>query len=148
MSEADPASVKLRINFTVSANKVFLQCSKKERDGLFRKLKEFALHPALGKPLHDSLAGYYRVSYGRMRSVVRSNTKDPVLLVLVLAPRKEGARDDAYAVAVAAIRTADPSIETLFAAYVRAYIEEQAAATATAATSSRRKRRGIRPERD
>jgi mRNA-degrading endonuclease RelE of RelBE toxin-antitoxin system len=87
-----------------------LQCSRKEREGLLRKLKEFALRPALGKPLHADLAGYYRISYGRMRCVVRSNTKDPVVLVLVLAPRKEGARDDAYALAVAAIRGADPTV--------------------------------------
>jgi hypothetical protein len=128
MAEMDAPQVKVRIDFTVSAHALFLQCSRKEREGLLRKLKEFVLHPALGKPLHASLAGYYRISYGRMRCVVRNNTKDPVLLVLVLAPRKEGARDDAYALAVAAIRTADPSIDALFAKYVRAYIEEQAVA--------------------
>ena len=136
MAKADPSSVKVRIDFTASANTVFLRCNQKVRDGLLRKLNELALHPDLGKPLHDCLAGYYRVSYGRMRCVVGGNTKDPVLLVLVLGPRKEGARDDAYALAVAAIRTADPSIETMFASYVRAYIEEQAAASGSAHETS------------
>lgn len=129
MSKEETPPVKVRIDFTASAHAFFLKCSRKEREGLLRKLKELALHPALGKPLHASLAGYYRLSYGRMRCVVRSNTKDPVVLVLVLAPRKEGARDDAYAFALAAVRTADPSIDALFAAYVRAYIEEQASAS-------------------
>jgi len=131
MSKAKTPLVKVRIDFSASAHAFFLTCSRKEREGLLRKLKEFAVHPALGKPLHASLAGYYRISYGRMRCVVRSNTKDPVVLVLVVAPRKDGARDDAYTLAVTAIRTADPSIDALFVAYVRAYIEEQALASSS-----------------
>jgi hypothetical protein len=89
-----------------------------------RKLKDVALSPSLAKPLTGELPGLYRVTYGRLRCIIRLTDEAAVLLVVCVSPRKEGARDDAYQRAMDALR-ADPSLEVLFADHVRAYMEEQ-----------------------
>ncbi|HEX5275169.1 MAG TPA: hypothetical protein VFW34_07825 [Candidatus Rubrimentiphilum sp.] len=89
-----------------------------------RKLEDVAQYPSLAKPLTGNLAGFYRVTYGRLRCIIRLTAEAAVVLVVSVAPRKEGARDDAYRRAVDALRT-DPSVEALFADHARAYMEEQ-----------------------
>jgi|GEM_PF-3981750 len=120
--------LKVRLGFAASADAFFKRLSQREQKGLLRKLKDLALNPRLGKPLTGQLAGHCRIMYGRLRCVVRTIDKTPVLLVVVLiALRAEGTRDDVYQLAVKALRS-DPSIEQLFAAHVRAYLEEMRSA--------------------
>ena len=99
------------------------------RQGQLRKLKDFAFNPAIGKPLTGGLRGFYRVSYGRVRAVVRSDGQNPVALVIVTQVRKEGASDDPYTIAVEALRKGRAGIDDLFAAHLRAYLTEHQAST-------------------
>src|SRR5947209_11421734 len=115
---------RVRLGFAASAHDQFEKIPRHIREGLTRKLKDVALNPKIAKPLTGKLNGHFRVTYGRLRCVVRLTNEAPVLLVLVVAPRREGARDDAYQQALDALR-ADPPSEKLFAAHVRAYLEEQ-----------------------
>ncbi len=113
-----------RIGFAASAHKQFQTLPERAQAGLMRKLKDVAEAPNLAKPLTGELAGFYRITYGRLRCIVRLTAAVAVVLVVSVSPRKEGARDDAYRRAVDALRT-DPSVEGLFADHVRAYMEEQ-----------------------
>jgi len=113
-----------RVGFANSAHKQFEALPERVRTGLMRKLKDVALSPSLAKPLTGELGGLYRVTYGRLRCIIRLTGEAAVVLVVNVSPRKEGARDDPYRRAVDALRS-DPSLEVLFADHVRAYMEEQ-----------------------
>ena len=114
---------RVRLGFAASADAYFKNLSERERKGLLRKLKDLALNPRLGKPLTGELAGHCRISHGRLRCFVRMTNGAPVLRVSVVALKAEGARDDVYQLALNALRS-DPSIEQLFAAHVRAHLED------------------------
>lgn len=107
-----------------SAHTVFERLTQRERDAMAAKLKILARNPALGKPLVGALSGYYRISYGRLRAVVRSDGKTPLLFVVMLGIRAGGKRDDVYARALAALRNAEPSFESLFRRHLGAYLAE------------------------
>jgi mRNA-degrading endonuclease RelE of RelBE toxin-antitoxin system len=98
---------------------------EKIRRGLLQKLKELALHPALGKPLVDDLQGCYRLTYARYRCIVRMTEGIAVVLVLVVAKRQAGSRADAYEIALRVVAQSDPSVQEIFARHIRAYAEEQ-----------------------
>ena len=106
--EAAPKGT-VRIGFSRGAAAVFGKLPTKVQVGLRRKLHDFGLDPAIGKPLIDELRGYHRVSYGRIRAVsMRAvvSLVDGITLVHVLhvGLRKEGAADDAYELATTALR--------------------------------------------
>ncbi len=102
----------IRIGFAPEAAVSFRRLSAKEQGGLRRKLRDFGTSPALGKPLTDELRGYHRITFGRLRTItlrVAETTSDVVVYVLYIGLRRQGAKDDPYEVATAAIRRGDPS---------------------------------------
>ncbi|MDE2573154.1 MAG: hypothetical protein KGM44_11640 [bacterium] len=110
-----------------AAHAAFERLTKREREAMTAKLKGLALNPALGKPLRGTLSGYYRISYGRLRAVVRSDGKNPLLFVVMLGVRTAGKRDDVYERALAALRQAEPSFGNLFRRHLAAYLAEMQA---------------------
>lgn len=128
-SVAKPSPPKVSIGFVASANAQFKALPDKLKRGLLQKLKELALHPGLGKPLIGSLQGCYRISYGSYRCVVRMTDGIAMVLVLVVAKRKAGSRDDAYTLALDLLRRSDPSVQEIFARHIRAHLEEQCRAS-------------------
>jgi len=125
-----PAAPTVSIGFVASAHAQFKTLPEKIQRGLLRKLKELALHPALGKPLIDDLQGCYRVTYGSYRCIVRMTDGIAMVLVLVIAKRKAGSRGDPYSLALDLLRKSNPSVEEIFGRYIRAYLEEQRRAAA------------------
>jgi len=103
---------------------VFQSLSVKEQTGLRAKWKALGENRSLAKPLQGELQGYYRVTYGRIRSVVRMDKEHPVLFVAFIGLRREGSTDDVYEVALKEKAKADPSFEPIFRAHVRAYLQE------------------------
>ena len=116
----------MRIGFAPEAQAQLDLLSDKERTGVLRKIKEVVLNRSLAKPLTGRLAGCCRVTFGRIRCVVRLAEGDAVALVLVVAPRKQGARTDPYERAVAFMNSNSEAMERLLGQYVRAFIEETA----------------------
>jgi hypothetical protein len=110
------SSATIRIGFSEDAKVVFDGFSPKVRHGLRNKLREFGVNPANAKPLVGALKGYHRVTYGRVRAIAASSVEalvsmtDGIILVHVLyvGLRKQGAKDDSYEVAAAAIRAGEP----------------------------------------
>lgn len=107
------AKQAVRIGFSSGAAAVFKSLSGKVKAGLRRKLRDFGENPALGKPLVGALKGYHRVTYGRVRTVsmrIVASVVDGIVLVHVLhiGLRKDGAADDPYEVAAAALARHDP----------------------------------------
>jgi hypothetical protein len=88
------------------------------------KLKELAFSPQLGKPLTGTLQGCARITYGRTRCVVRVADGVAVVLVLVVAERKAGSRDDAYAVANEVVAANEPGVRELLQRHVRAFLQQ------------------------
>lgn len=119
------AGPRARIGFVRSAASEFHAQSAKTQRGLMAKLKELAFNPQLGKPLTGALRGCARVTYGRMRCVVRVAEGVAVVLVLVVAERKAGSREDAYAVATELVAANEPEVKDLLAKHVRAYLQQQ-----------------------
>jgi mRNA-degrading endonuclease RelE of RelBE toxin-antitoxin system len=116
---------KARIGFVKSAAEEFRTQPEKIQRGLMSKLKELAFHPESGKPLTGDLQGCCRVTYGRLRCVARVAEGVAVVLVLVVAERKAGSRDDAYRVAAEVVSTNSPGVTDLLARHVRAYLSQQ-----------------------
>ncbi len=107
------AKQAVRIGFSSGAAAVFMGLSDKVKAGLRRKLRDFGENPAIGKPLVGELKGYHRVTYGRVRTVsmriVVSIVNGIVLVhVLHVGLRKDGAADDPYQIAAAALVRRDP----------------------------------------
>lgn len=115
---------KARIGFVQSAAADFRRLPEKARNGLMAKLKELAFHPDCGKPLTGALQGCSRVTYGRLRCVVRVAEGVAVVLVLVVAERKAGSRDDAYEVATEVVAKNEPGTQDLLARHVRAFLNQ------------------------
>ena len=108
----------VRLGFAPDAKAVFEKLPAKVHDGLRRKLRDFGANPAVSKPLVCELQGYYRVTYGRMRSIaeVVAETAEGVVVVHVvyIGLRKEGSARDPYEVAaMAALQRADPDAVAL-----------------------------------
>jgi hypothetical protein len=112
--EGAPLAKEVRLGFSPEARAVFDKLPSKLQDGLRRKLREFGVSPAIGKPLVGELFGYHRITYGRVRSismrVIASVAKSDVVAVMTLyiGLRKAGSADDPYEIAAAAVRRRDP----------------------------------------
>jgi mRNA-degrading endonuclease RelE of RelBE toxin-antitoxin system len=115
---------KVKLIFAESADAQFQKQPQKVRNGLLQKLKDFALNPEIGKPLTGQLQGLYRVTYGRLRAIVRSDGENPIAIIVVAYLRREDGKDDAYQHALTALRQGGAQIEDLFAKHLRAYLEE------------------------
>jgi mRNA-degrading endonuclease RelE of RelBE toxin-antitoxin system len=113
------------IGYTPQARRAFEGLSRKAQDGLEKKLVKLALNPELGKPLIRELSGYLTETYGRVRAIVRLQEGVAVVFVLVLAPRREGSREDPYAIARAALANHEAEAEAAFARFVRAALLER-----------------------
>lgn len=122
----------VHIGFSPSAHAAFRALSVKERAGLRRKLIDFGLNPAIGKPLVGDLQGYHRVTYGRLRAISKAmpqvvatvtTTVAGIVIVHVLevGPRKEGSEDDPYErAAIAALNANDVDAHALLEQAVQA----------------------------
>jgi mRNA-degrading endonuclease RelE of RelBE toxin-antitoxin system len=116
---------KARIGFVKSAAEEFRAQPERIQRGLMGKLKELAFHPESGKPLTGALQGCCRVTYGRLRCVARVAEGVAVVLVLVVAQRKAGSRDDAYRIATDVVATNEPGVKDLLARHIRAYLSQR-----------------------
>lgn len=107
---AAPTAGAVRIGFSDVARADFEKLATKVQKGLRRKLREFGMNPAIGKPLVAELQGYRRVTYGRVRSIAEFVVKvtGRVVIVHYVGLRKAGSSDDPYeAAAVAALNAGD-----------------------------------------
>ncbi len=121
-------AAKVRIGFVRSADNEFKRLSAKIQKGLLSKLKAVALKPSLAKPLIGPLHGCCRVTYGRLRCVVRLADGMAVVLVMVVAQRKAGAKDDAYALATDYVASNRAAVDEILGRHIRAFLEENASA--------------------
>ena len=117
-------ATKPRVGFAASADKLFKQLTAKEQRGLKAKLFEVAKNHSLAKPLWDSLKGHSRVTYGRLRCVVRLAEGLAVVLVVYVGLRKEASEEDVYAAAQKVLQRERPDLEQLLARLVRSLAEE------------------------
>jgi mRNA-degrading endonuclease RelE of RelBE toxin-antitoxin system len=115
---------RVRIGFTRTADNALQKLSPKVRVGLLAKLKQLALNPNLAKPLQRELAGCYRVTYGRVRCVVRVADGIAVVIVIAVAPRAEGSSSDPYVLALEYIRSGDPTVHDILSAHIRSFTNE------------------------
>jgi mRNA-degrading endonuclease RelE of RelBE toxin-antitoxin system len=120
------AAAKVRIGFVRTANDQFLRLPENVRTGLLKKIKTLVLNPNAGKPLVNELHGCCRVTYGRLRCIVRVAEGAAVGLVIVVAPRKKGSKDDAYAMAIEYMTRNRVEAEKILARHIRAFLEEGA----------------------
>jgi|GEM_PF-5545060 mRNA-degrading endonuclease RelE of RelBE toxin-antitoxin system len=94
-----------RLAFSRAALAEFKKLPEKVQMGLRRKLLDFGITPAIGKPLVGSLKGYHRVTYGRLRTIATVSEKAAdgamVVVALHIGLRKEGSQNDPYEVAAA-----------------------------------------------
>lgn len=125
-SETEPAlpAQIVRIGFVPEAETNFKALNEKERDGLLRKIKAAVLNPHLAKPLTGKLAGCSRVTYGRIRCIIRIAEGVAVALVLVASQRKGGSPQDAYAKAMGYLTSHGDEAQRLLALHIRAFIAE------------------------
>jgi mRNA-degrading endonuclease RelE of RelBE toxin-antitoxin system len=115
----------VRIGFSPDARATFERLPAKVRVGLRRKLREFGINPDVGKPLIGELAGYRRVTYGRLRAISKATRPYAVAIakiegsivivhVLTIGARKEGSGDDPYErAAIAALQAGDDEVGAL-----------------------------------
>ena len=118
------SSTKARVGFVRSANDQFKALPERVRKQLLRKLKEVALNPSLGKPLVNDLKACRRVTFGRLRCVVRVAEGMAVVLVLVISPRKAGAAEDPYHLATEMMSKGGPQVQELLEHHVRAFLAD------------------------
>ncbi len=126
---AAPSGV-VRVGFSSGALAFFNKLPAKVRDGLRRKLRDFGMNPAIGKPLIGDLQRYRRVTYGRVRSIAEAVVTNALgaitVYVLHIGLRKEGSADDAYeAAAIEALKRRDPEVFTLIETEVHQALERQ-----------------------
>jgi mRNA-degrading endonuclease RelE of RelBE toxin-antitoxin system len=122
---ATPQQAVVKIGFSPDARAAFERLPAKVQAGLRRKLREFGLNPAIGKPLIADLKGYHRVTYGRLRAISKAvgpyvvataKAEGGIIIVHVLeiGPRKEGSGDDPYErAAIAALQAGDREAQAL-----------------------------------
>jgi mRNA-degrading endonuclease RelE of RelBE toxin-antitoxin system len=120
-----PHAEYLEIGFSDSARASFDGLSVKEQNGLVRKFRALAQNPASGKPLTGELHGYYRVTLGRIRAVVRTAERVFVVYVLTIGPRKAGSKLDPYVVAIECLKRGDEDIRAAFAQLIEARFRER-----------------------
>jgi mRNA-degrading endonuclease RelE of RelBE toxin-antitoxin system len=121
---AVPAVQVVKLGFTHSAWAAWNRLPAKVRDGLRPKLREVALHPELAKPLVEELAGCRRVSYGRIRCVVRIAKGMAVIVVIAIDKRKDGDKSDPYEIAKAEIRKGGEAVELQLTQLVAEAVKE------------------------
>jgi mRNA-degrading endonuclease RelE of RelBE toxin-antitoxin system len=119
MPSSREPTVEIRV--TESAGRTLAKAGAKVRDGILRKAKAVVLNPRAGKPLTGALKGYYRVTFGRIRAVLRCDGKTPVGLIVAALPRSAGSTLDPYTVAERALQSGGKEIEALFLDHLRAY---------------------------
>lgn len=118
VSRPSPAQNRdVKLGFSPDAQTVYNLLPQKVKDGLDDKLREFGKDENAGKPLIRKLKGYHRVTYGRVRAIslrAIANVTAGIVVVYTLSigPRKEGASDDPYAQATAALKRRDPEVIT------------------------------------
>ncbi len=100
-----------------------MKLDTRTREGLLKKLKVLALQPSLGKPLVGELSGCCRVTFGRARCIVRVADGVAVALVIAVAQRKEGSKDDAYALAIDFMVKNRVEAEAALMRHIRAFLE-------------------------
>lgn len=122
-SEPPQTKRKARVGFVRSADANFQKLDEKTRGGLTKKLHAAALNPDLAKPLVGPLKGCRRVTYGRVRAIVRIAEGVAVALVVAVADRKAGSGEDPYTIATEYMRTHGDEAEAALMGHIRAVVE-------------------------
>lgn len=117
------ASPKVRIGFVRSADDVLRTLPEPVQRGLREKIKAHVLNPRLGKPLVGELQGCCRVTYGRVRCIVRMAEGIAVGLVIAVGSRKSGDKGDPYALALDYMKNHPEEAQEILARHIRAFME-------------------------
>ena len=120
------APPKAKLVFSQTADRQFRRLPVAAQNGLKNKLRDYAFNPEIGKPLTGALQGFDRITNGRVRAIAKASFDAPIAVIVVVAIRKEGDRDDVYALALAAVEKGGEVESTNFLARtVRAFLLEQ-----------------------
>jgi mRNA-degrading endonuclease RelE of RelBE toxin-antitoxin system len=113
----------IRIGWDQEAKDAFDRLPRKVQKGLRRKLRDYAENPAIAKPLIEELQAWDRVTYARYRCITR-RVEGVLIVVYVLqvALRKDGAQDDPYEIAAAALARREPQILEALQKFAAGYI--------------------------
>jgi mRNA-degrading endonuclease RelE of RelBE toxin-antitoxin system len=96
----------------MSVVKITRRCLEEDLPGLpkpvqidfFERIRVLETHPQFGKILSDPLQGFRRLSLGRYRIVHYYQHETDIAWIIAVGMRKQGARQDIYAVLSALVR--------------------------------------------